>query len=89
MPDSFIGVRTALLASVAARYGLPVLYPFRFYVTSGGLISYGVDMTDRYRQAASYVDRILRGEKAAELPIKAPTKFEQFLNSSGGQRTWP
>ena len=80
MPDSFIGARTALLASIAKRHRLPSLFPFRFYVERGGLLSYGADIADQYRHAASYVDRILRGASPAELPVQAPTKFELFLN---------
>ena len=55
-------------------------YPFRFFVTSGGLISYGPDTTDQFRRAAGYVDRILKGEKAADLPVQAPTKYELASN---------
>ena len=59
---------------------MPAAYAFRHFVTDGGLISYGVDLADQYRQAASYVDRILRGEKPAELPVQQPTKFELAIN---------
>jgi putative ABC transport system substrate-binding protein len=65
---------------LAARCGLPAVYPFRFFVTDGGLISYGPDPADQFRQAAGYVDRILKGEKAADLPIQAPTKYELVIN---------
>jgi putative ABC transport system substrate-binding protein len=59
---------------------LPTIYPFRAFVDTGGLLSYGIDQVDIYRQAASYVDRILKGEKPAELPVQAPTKFELIVN---------
>jgi putative ABC transport system substrate-binding protein len=69
-----------LIISLAARYQLPIISPYRFYVTAGGLISYGTDAIDHYRQVAVYVDRILRGEKAADLPVQHPMKFELVLN---------
>jgi ABC-type uncharacterized transport system substrate-binding protein len=69
-----------LIIMLAARHRLPAVYPFRYYVTSGGLISYGPDLTDQYRRAAGYVDRILKGEKAADLPVQAPTKYELTIN---------
>ena len=59
---------------------VPGIYPFRSFVSSGGLMSYGVELSDMYRRAASYVDRILRGEKAGELPVQAPIKFELVIN---------
>ena len=59
---------------------MPAVYPFRYYATSGGLISYGPDTTDPFRRAASYVDRILKGEKPADLPVQAPTKYETVIN---------
>ena len=64
----------------ATRYRLPAIYPYRYFVTDGGLISYGPDVIDQYRQAAGYVDRILKGEKPADLPVQAPTKYETVLN---------
>ncbi len=69
-----------LIIRLAAHYRLPAIYPARFYVTGGGLISYGADLVEQYRQAAGYVDRILRGEKPADLPVQAPTKFELVIN---------
>jgi putative ABC transport system substrate-binding protein len=69
-----------LIIMLAARHRLPAVYPFRYYVTSGGLISYGPDLNDLCRRAAGYVDRILKGEKAADLPVQAPTKYELAIN---------
>jgi putative ABC transport system substrate-binding protein len=72
--------RRELIIMLAARHRLPAVYPFRYYVTEGGLISYGPDPTDQFRRAAGYVDRILKGEKAADLPVQAPTKYELAIN---------
>src|SRR6478752_1452625 len=69
-----------LIITLAARLRLPAVYPYRFFVTIGGLISYGPDFVDQYRQAAGYVDRILKGEKPAELPVQAATKYELAIN---------
>ena len=69
-----------LIVSLAARHKLPTVYPERFYVAAGGLISYGVDYVDQYRRAAGYVDRILKGEKPADLPVQAPTRYELVIN---------
>jgi putative tryptophan/tyrosine transport system substrate-binding protein len=69
-----------LIITLAARHKLPAVYFERFFVAAGGLISYGVNYVDEYRQAAGYVDRILKGEKPADLPVQAPTKFELVLN---------
>src|SRR5262249_5962809 len=70
----------SLIIGLAARHRLPAVYPYRLFATDGGLISYGPDPIDQYRQAASYVDRILKGEKPADLPVQAPTKFELVIN---------
>ena len=69
-----------LIVTLAARHKLPATYFFRFYVARGGLISYGPNSIDPYRRAAAYVDRILKGEKPADLPVQAPTKYELVIN---------
>ncbi len=73
-------VHRDLIITLAARHKLPAIFPFRFHVTGGGLISYGPDTIDPHRRAASYVDRILKGEKPADLPVQAPTKYELVIN---------
>src|SRR5215510_5862176 len=69
-----------LIITLAARHRLPAVYPFRFFVAAGGLVCYGPDSIDPYRQAAGYVDRVLRGEKPADLPVQGATKFELVIN---------
>ena len=69
-----------LIIALAARHKLPAVYYRRYFVTTGGLISYGYDLIDQFRRAASYVDRILKGEKPADLPVQAPTKYELVIN---------
>jgi putative ABC transport system substrate-binding protein len=69
-----------LIIALAARHKLPAVYNERPFVVAGGLISYGPDYIDQYRRAAGYVDRILKGEKPADLPVQAPTKFELMIN---------
>jgi putative ABC transport system substrate-binding protein len=73
-------IHRELIMSLAARHRMPAVYPFRYYATGGGLASYGPDLADAYRRAAGYVDRILKGEKPADLPVQAPTKYELVLN---------
>jgi putative ABC transport system substrate-binding protein len=73
-------VHRKLIIALAARHGLPAVYPLRYFPADGGLISYGPDTVDPYRHAAAYVDRVLRGEKPADLPVQAPTKYELVIN---------
>jgi putative ABC transport system substrate-binding protein len=73
-------VHRDLIISLAARHRLPAVYPYRSFVTGGGLISYGFNLSFQYRLAAGYVDRILKGEKTADLPVQAPTKYEMAIN---------
>jgi putative ABC transport system substrate-binding protein len=73
-------VHRKLIVTLALRHKLPAVYPRRLFADDGGLISYGPDFLDQYRQAASYVDRILKGEKPADLPVQAPTKYELVIN---------
>jgi putative tryptophan/tyrosine transport system substrate-binding protein len=80
MPDSFLIAHRAEITSLAARYRVPAVYPYRFFAEVGGLLSYGIDQTDNFRRAATYVDRILKGEKPSELPVQAPVKFELVIN---------
>jgi putative ABC transport system substrate-binding protein len=80
MPDSFLNAHRAEITSLAARYRLPAVYPYRFYTELGGLLSYGSDLLDNYRRAATYADRILKGAKPSELPVQAPVKFELVIN---------
>ena len=80
LPSPLSIVHRELIIALAARHQLPAVYPFPFHVTSGGLTSYGPDVTHNYRLAAGYVDRILRGEKPADLPVQAPTKYRLAIN---------
>ena len=80
LPDiSMINYREAIIA-LAARHRVPAIYPFRFFAASGGLMSYGTDVTEVFRRAATYVDRVLKGTTPGELPIQAPTKYELIIN---------
>jgi putative ABC transport system substrate-binding protein len=80
LPDGFINVHRAPIISAAARNNVPAVYPLPFFVRDGGLLSYGPDNIDNWRRAATYVDRILRGEKPGDLPVQFPTKFKMILN---------
>ena len=79
-PNGLAIVHRALIIALAERYRLPAIYPFRFFVSDGGLISYGPDAVDQYRRAAGYVDRILKGEKPADLPVEQSTKVALTIN---------
>jgi putative tryptophan/tyrosine transport system substrate-binding protein len=79
-PDSTTNVNSDLIIRLAARYRLPAIYTNKFFVAAGGLMSYGVIAVEQYRQAASYVDRILRGAKPSDLPVQTPTKYETVIN---------
>jgi putative ABC transport system substrate-binding protein len=79
-PDDFVSNHRKLVLDLATRYRLPAIYPYRFYADDGGLMSYGVDTRQQLRQAASYIDRILRGEKPSSLPVQQPVKFELVIN---------
>ena len=80
MPDSFTVAHRTEITLLAARYSLPALYPFRLFTELGGLLSYGNDLTDQFRRAATYANRILKGTKPSELPVEAPVKFELVIN---------
>ena len=80
LPEAFLIVHRAEITSLAARYSLPAVYPYRQFTEIGGLLSYGVDRVDNFRRAASYVDRILKGEKPGDLPVQMPSKYELVIN---------
>jgi putative ABC transport system substrate-binding protein len=79
-PDGITSAHRQVIIDLAAKHGLPAVYPFRFFAADGGLMAYGVNAVDQFRRAASYIDRILRGAKPADLPVQAPTKFELVIN---------
>ena len=79
-PNASASVHRDLIVALAARHRLPAVYPFRYHADGGGLVSYGPDVVDQCRRAAGYVDRILKGEKPADLPVQAPTKYEMVIN---------
>jgi len=80
MPDSFTMSHRETIVALAARYRVPSVYPYRVFATTGGLMSYGMNRVASYRDAASYVDRVLRGEKPGDLPVQAPSTFELVVN---------
>ena len=80
IPDGFLNVHRADIISLAARHRLPAIYPWRFFAEEGGLLSYGSEQRDFFRLAASYVDRIFKGEKPADLPAQAPTEYKLVIN---------
>jgi putative ABC transport system substrate-binding protein len=80
LPDIFTSTNVDSIVAVSARHALPTLYPFPFFVRKGGLVSYGINLSDLFRRSASYVDRILHGTKAGELPVQTPNQFELLIN---------
>ena len=80
MPETFTLAHRAEITTLAARYRLPAIYAYRIFAELGGLSSYGNDLTDNFRRAATYADRILKGAKPSELPVQAPVKFELVIN---------
>ena len=80
LPDISTTNYRDLIIELAARHRLPAVYPYRYFASSGGLLSYGTDLADVYRRAASYVDRILKGAVPGDLPVQAPSKFEMVIN---------
>jgi putative ABC transport system substrate-binding protein len=80
LPEPFFPVHRKLIVELAARHNLPTIYPFRSFTDAGGLMSYSIDVPDLYRRAAGYVDRILKGERAADMPVQQPTKYQLLIN---------
>ena len=89
MPNAFIFKNRERIVAQAARYQIPTVYPLVMFVKAGGLLSYGVDAVDGYRRAPSYVDRILKGDKPANLPVQEPIKFELVSQSQDRQGARP
>ena len=85
MPDGFMNVHRAEVVSLAARYRVPTVYPWRYFTELGGLLSYGNEQRNSFRLAATYADRILKGEKPSELPVQAPVKFELIINMKAAE----
>jgi putative ABC transport system substrate-binding protein len=79
-PDAVTAVHLQLIIDLSVRHRVPAVYPYRNWAASGGLLSYGIDVVDQFRQASRYVGRILKGEKPADLPIQAPTEFKIVIN---------
>jgi putative ABC transport system substrate-binding protein len=80
IPDAFFASHSTQIVALAERFRLPAVYPYRYYVAQGGLLSYGVNNVDLFRQAAPYVDRIPRGAKPSDLPVQQPTRFQLVIN---------
>ena len=80
LPDAFTFAYRVEIVSLAVRYRLPAVYAFRFFTELGGLLSYGNDLNENFRRAATYADRILKGEKPADMPVQAPVKYELVIN---------
>jgi putative ABC transport system substrate-binding protein len=79
-PSATVSGNRKLIIKLAGEHKLPAVYPYRYMVADGGLISYGPDQTDQYRRAAGYIDRILQGDRPANLPVETPTKYELVIN---------
>ena len=88
LPDTFTLVHRVLILRLTTENWVAAIYSFRLFAQSGGLMSYGINANDQFPRAASYVDRILRGEKPSELPVQAPTKYELVINSKTAKSTW-
>jgi putative ABC transport system substrate-binding protein len=85
LPDLFLYFSRDLITGLAARHRVPAIYPYQFFVKAGGLISYGADLADLERRSAGYVDRILKGERPAALPVQPPGKFELAINKQAAR----
>jgi putative ABC transport system substrate-binding protein len=87
MPDTFTSTLSVynMIIALTARHRVPAIYPYRYMAASGGLLSYGTDNGDLFRRAATYIDRVLKGAKPAELPVQLPTKFEFVINMKTAQ----
>jgi putative ABC transport system substrate-binding protein len=80
IPDAFFASHSRGIVALAERFRLPAIYPYRYYVVQGGLLSYGVDNVDLFRQAVPYLDRVLRGTPPGELPVQRPARFQLVIN---------
>jgi putative ABC transport system substrate-binding protein len=80
LPDAFTSAHRETIVALVAKHNVPAIYPFRSFSAAGGLMSYGINAIQLFRQSASYVDRVLRGTRPGELPVQAPTKFELVIN---------
>jgi putative ABC transport system substrate-binding protein len=80
VPDNFLSLHRDLIIALTAKYGVPAVYPYRYFAEAGGLLSYGVDAVNIFERATDYVSRILRDAKPADLPVQGPTKFELVIN---------
>ena len=80
LPDVFLVAHRELTIELTARHRVPTIYQYRYFASSGGLMSYGIDAVDQYTRAAEYIDRILKGVKPADLPVQGPTKYELVIN---------
>jgi putative ABC transport system substrate-binding protein len=80
LPSALTAAQRDLIVALAGRHKLPAVYPYRYFIPGGGLLSYGIEVNDLYRQAAGYINRILRGERPGDLPVQAPTTFQMVIN---------